>query len=169
MRTWTVAELRTALRNASDRERRTMQLPKGMVPDWPQLDYLGWRDPRAPQRGYLFVERDGALEGILLRHSRVAAVPSRAVMCTLCRIPRRFDQVVLFTATGESSERALSSRGTQLCADLDCHTRVNALRPTSPLEPEAEELVAERRAGLRERAQAFVADVLEMPRHGGRS
>ena len=53
MRTWTVGELRTALRNASDRERRTMQLPKGMVPDWPQLDYLGWRETCSALHLYL--------------------------------------------------------------------------------------------------------------------
>ncbi|MEA1263161.1 FBP domain-containing protein [Microbacterium sp. STF-2] len=153
-------ELRAALLNVSESVRRTVRVPKRLPLGWGEADYLGWRDPSAPQRGYIIIEESGRLKGIMLTHARLSARPSRAVMCALCRIPRRFEQVVLFTGTSEGADRSLSSRGSYLCADLDCNVRVNALRPSSPLEPSPEELVAQRRAELRERSHAFVAEVL---------
>lgn len=153
-------ELRSALLNVSESVRRTVRVPKRLPLAWGEADYLGWRDPSAPQRGYILIEESGELKGIMLTHARLSASPSRAVMCALCHIPRRFEQVVLFTGTAGASDRSLSSCGSYLCADLDCNVRVNTLRPSSPLEPSAEELVAQRRADLRQRAHAFVAAVL---------
>ena len=159
----TLHELRGALGNADARVRRTIRAPRGLADtDWDGLDYLGWRDPSALQRGYLFVEREGDTRGVLLLHARAEARPARAVMCTLCRIPRRFDQVVLFsgptldTLAGKNS----STGGSYLCADLRCNARVNALAPTGPLDPPAAELVAGARAALSQRAHAFVDALL---------
>lgn len=159
----TVKELRAALLNVSESVRRTVRMPQRLPLSWGDIDYVGWRDPSAPQRGYIFIEESGRLQGIMLTHARLSASPSRAVMCALCHIPRRFEQVVLFTGQADATDRSLSSRGSYLCADLDCNARVNVLRPASPLAPSADVLVAERRAGLRERAHAFVAEVLTRP------
>ncbi|PRB18285.1 FBP domain-containing protein [Microbacterium sp. MYb62] len=156
----TLSELRAALLNVSEATRRTVRMPKTMRSDGTDLDYLGWRDPSARQRGYVFIERSGVLEGVMLVHSRLPVSPARAVMCTLCRMPRRFGQVILFTGSSGTSDRSLSSRGSYLCADLDCNIRMNVLTPGSAWEASPEEYVAGRRAGLRERAQAFVAEVL---------
>ncbi|MBN8206862.1 FBP domain-containing protein [Microbacterium esteraromaticum] len=155
-----LGELRRALQNVSEATRRTVRMPKSWEAGWQNLDYLGWRDPSARQRGYLFVEREGQLQGIMLERARLASAPARAVMCTLCRMPRRFEQVILFTGRSAASDQSRSSRGSYLCAELDCNSRVNRLLPSSMLEGSAEEFVAGRRQGLRERAHSFVAEVL---------
>ncbi|KUF06411.1 FBP domain-containing protein [Leucobacter sp. G161] len=153
--------LRSALGNIDASVRRTVRMPAhSFTPPVQERDYLGWRDPSAPQRGYLFVERDGALEGIMLTRTRTRTSQQRAVMCEFCRLPRRFEQVALFSAPTSLLKRDQSTFGTYLCVDLDCNARVNAMRPVTQLDPPAEVLVAARRTELATRAQAFVANVL---------
>ncbi|WP_025134314.1 FBP domain-containing protein [Leucobacter sp. PH1c] len=157
----TLSALRTTLGNIDAATRRTVRMPRTPArPAWPDRDYLGWRDPSAPQRGYLFTEHAGPLRGIMLTTTRARAGAGRAVMCELCRIPRRFEQVSLFVAPTGLAERRMSTLGTYLCVDLDCNARVNALRPLTPLDPPAEALVAGRRAELAERAARFIDEVL---------
>lgn len=168
MRFHSLTELRSALENVDAATRRTVRMPRQRPsPAWEDRDYIGWRDPSAPQRGYLFVEHGGSIRGIMLTHTRVRTPSGRAVMCELCRLPRRFEQVVLFsapTALRSPNDKSLSSRGSYLCVDLDCNARVNALRPLTPLDPPADQLVAARRSLLATRAAAFVSEVL-LPAH----
>lgn len=158
---YSLSTLRSALGNVDSPTRRTVRMPShSWSPAVADRDFRGWRDPSAPQRGYLFVETDNGLEGIMLTTTRSRTATQRAVMCEFCRLPRRFEQVVLFSAPVSAQKRDRSSFGTYLCVDLDCNARVNVLRPVTQLDPPAEELVATRRAQLAIRARAFVADVL---------
>lgn len=162
MRPHALTTLRNALGNVDASTRKTARMPRdGFTPAVEDRDYLGWRDPSAPQRGYLFVEGERGLQGVMVMTTRTRNSVRRAVMCEFCRIPRRFDQVVLFTAPTSPKQKDSSTFGTYLCIDLDCNARVNALKPMGPLDPPAGVMVAERRAELSERVTAFVAEVLE--------
>jgi len=58
-------EIRRSFVNCSKSQVKAISFPKGYdALDWASLDYLGWRDPKAPNRGYLVVPRDGGIVGI---------------------------------------------------------------------------------------------------------
>ncbi len=164
MKERSLRELRLALGNVDGATRRAVHAPRVLtrVP-WEELDYLGWRDPGAQQRGYLFVERQGELRGIMLLNTKTRPSAARAVMCAFCRMPRRFGQAVLFSSPTHTSKKNSSTRGSYICSDLDCNLRINSLRPTSPLDPPAAELVTRHRELLAEAVERFVASVLELP------
>ncbi|MER7024744.1 MULTISPECIES: FBP domain-containing protein [Streptomyces] len=134
---------------------------------WHQIDYLGWRDLRAPQLAYLVTEADGQAWGALLRQAQNRATPgSRAVMCDLCRSSRRFNEVSLFTARRPSRDKRerLNARGLLLCTDLDCAVKVNTEPVRQGSGPEAGDRVEERREGLRSRTIAFIRSVSDAER-----
>lgn len=90
MRPMTREEVRGAFVNP-DPTAKKIRLPAWFddVP-WRQIDYLGWRDLRAPQLAYLVTEADDQALGVLLRQApNRAELESRAVMCDLCRSSRR--------------------------------------------------------------------------------
>jgi hypothetical protein len=63
-------EIRASLANASRSEREAANLPDLTTLRWGDLDVLGWRDPKAPQRGYLVIPTDTGLRGLVLEHCR---------------------------------------------------------------------------------------------------
>ncbi|WP_030418710.1 FBP domain-containing protein [Streptomyces sp. SCSIO 75703] len=129
---------------------------------WERIDYLGWRDTRANQRAYLVSEIDGEAHGVLLRQSpSQAALASRAVMCDLCRFTRRFNEVSLFTAPRASKDqrRRLSAVGLLLCTDLDCVLNVHRTPTSGPQDPPPEQIIENRRSGLRARTIDFLRSV----------
>ncbi|MFK4728871.1 FBP domain-containing protein [Agromyces mediolanus] len=161
-------EIRGSIRNADDRVRRTMLLPRGLGElDWSVRDVLAWRDPRARHRGYLVrwaADRPDGMprpQGLLLMIARAPGRPDRAVMCTFCRFTARFEEVALFTAPRAGAAGARGDTvGVLACEDLACHARVRQPPLRGPLDPPVEEIVAGRVAGLVERTDAFFADVL---------
>src|SRR6476469_3159952 len=90
-------EIRASLANCSRGEAARLSFPATFRQiDWDQLDYLGWRDPKAPLRGYLVMWRADRLIGIALRAPE--AVTRKSVMCTLCRSTHSSGGVALFVA-----------------------------------------------------------------------
>lgn len=68
MRSLTERDIRTSFLNCSRGEAKRLATPRDLDErPWDDLDFLGWRDPGAPDRGYLVAERDGGLAGICLR------------------------------------------------------------------------------------------------------
>jgi hypothetical protein len=60
--------IRRSMVNCSRGEAASMVLPQGLGAfDWDSSEYLGWRDPKAPQRGYIVHWSDGRPVGIALR------------------------------------------------------------------------------------------------------
>ncbi|RGC68623.1 hypothetical protein C5N14_12700 [Micromonospora sp. MW-13] len=134
---------------------------------WDKLDYLGWRDPRAPLRAYLVTDIDGTASGALLRQSPSRAeLGGRAVMCSLCHFMRRFNEVALFTAPRPSADKRqrLSTLGILVCTDLDCVTKVHSAPVLGPLDPPVDEIIQARREGLRVRTVSFLRSVSSTPR-----
>ncbi|MHA6619869.1 FBP domain-containing protein [Pseudonocardia sp. DLS-67] len=116
-------DIRRSFVNCSKGEARRLKVPAGLDElAWPDLDFLGWRDPGAPERAYLVAEQDDRLVGITLRAASAGARGFTArSLCSLCLTTRGGGGVVLMSArrTGAAG-RAGNSVGQYLCSDLDC-------------------------------------------------
>ena len=157
----TDVRIRRAMANCSKGEATRMTLPPQVRElDLDALaDVVGWRDPKAPERAVLLVPGAEGPVGIALR-SATNAVGSTA-MCALCRTTHSPGGTALFSAARKGVRgRAGDTVGTYVCADLACAAHVRVEKATAALRPAPGLSVDERRAGLRERASAFVAEVL---------
>ncbi|MFC7101058.1 FBP domain-containing protein [Nonomuraea rubra] len=72
--------------NCSKGEAKRLGLPADLAEQpWQDLDFLGWRDPGAPDRGYMVAEReDGGLVGIALRAVKGLRGASPRAACARC-------------------------------------------------------------------------------------
>ncbi|MBN6051871.1 FBP domain-containing protein [Nonomuraea sp. RK-328] len=123
MKPVTEPDIRASFVNCSKGEAKRLGLPRELAGQpWDDLDFLGWRDPGAPERAYLVTERDGPLVGVALRVTSGAqrAFTSRS-MCSLCLTTHTSGGVALMTArrTGEAGRQG-NTVGQYLCADLAC-------------------------------------------------
>lgn len=166
MRAITEGDLRSCFVNCSKGEAKRLNLPKDFAQSpWDDLDFLGWRDPKAPDRAYLVAETGGRLTGIALRF---ASAPGKArgfnstSMCSFCQTVHTGGGVSLMSARrgGEAGKQG-NTVGQYLCTDLACSLYVRGRKQTLlgdghddgvPLE----EKVARIRANL----DAFVASVV---------
>lgn len=127
--------------------------------NWDDLEYLGWRDPKAQQRGYLALWREDALTGLALRAPDGAS--RKSVMCTLCHSTHSGGGVALFVARrGGAAGRNENTIGTYICADLNCSRYARLSAATASIFPEPGIEVEERLIRLRRRSTAFVNRVL---------
>jgi hypothetical protein len=162
----TEAEIRRSFVNCSRGEAKALTLPRGFDElAWGELEMLGWRDPKAPLRGYIVVQGvvlEGGDEpvGIAVRAAESRMSSRTAAMCLLCQTGQSGDAVSLFTArrTGEAGRNG-NTVGTYMCADLACSRRVRTDIPPWLRERDPAEVVAERAAELRERVRGFVGAV----------
>jgi len=158
----TEADIRSSIVNASKGEIDRMPFPGLHEVMWESREYLGWRDPQAPQRGYLVHWVDDRPVGVMLRASEVALRNGISAMCSLCRTPQPSDQVTLFSAArAGQAGRDGNTVGTYICDDLACSIIIRILPPAHPLQPAPEEIVASRATSLLERVTAFTAGVLK--------
>jgi hypothetical protein len=124
MRPITESDIRRSFANCSKGEAKRLDVPKNLDEQpWDDLDFLGWRDPGAPERGYLIAERgDGSLVGIALRAAQGTSrgFASRS-MCSLCLTTHTSGGVALMTArrTGEAGRQG-NTVGQYVCSDLAC-------------------------------------------------
>lgn len=122
-------------------------------------DVLGWRDPKAPERGVLLLPGEDEPVGIALRAGERGVRTS--AMCALCRTTHAPGRVELLVARRPGAAgRNGDTVGTYVCGDLLCAQHVRVEKATAALRPTPGTGVEERRAGLRERAQEFVRAVL---------
>ncbi|MFC7327339.1 FBP domain-containing protein [Marinactinospora rubrisoli] len=123
MRALTESEIRRSFVNCSKGEARRLGLPKRLdeLP-WPDLDFLGWRDPGAPERGYLVAERDGGLVGVALRvPPAVKRGLTTTTVCSFCITSHTGPGVSLLTARRVGAAgRQGNTVGAYVCADLAC-------------------------------------------------
>jgi len=123
--------------------------------DWDQWEVLGWRDPRAPQRGYLVAwGEDDRPHGVLLRAPESRMSGRRAAMCLLCGCVGQADLFALFVAP--RPKRYGDSVGTYVCTDLRCSANLRAESRERPGPPGTLE---ERQRELLRRTREFFAQV----------
>ncbi len=135
MRPITESDIRQSFVNCSKGEAKRLNIPRHLDDQpWDDLDFLGWRDPGAPDRGYLVAERDdGTLVGITLRAAQGTrrGFTSRS-MCSLCLTTHTSSGVALMTArrTGEAGRRG-NTVGEYLCTDLACSLYTRGKKQTA--------------------------------------
>ncbi|SDF61657.1 FBP C-terminal treble-clef zinc-finger [Blastococcus aurantiacus] len=161
MHALTEQQVRRSFVNCSQGEAKGLALPKDFADlDWAALELLGWRDPKAPLRGYLVVDTGERPVGIAVRAADTRMSSRTAAMCLLCQTAQTGDAVSLFTAkrTGAAGRNG-NTVGTYMCADLGCADRVRTEIPPWLQDRNPDEVVAERAAELRERVLNFVEAV----------
>ncbi|WP_067814419.1 FBP domain-containing protein [Actinomadura kijaniata] len=122
MKTLTEPEIRASFVNCSKGEAKRLPLPRDLAErPWDDLDFLGWRDPGAPDRCYIVAEHEGRLIGVTLRLSNQARGLTQRSMCSLCLTTHSGNGVALMTArrTGQAGRQG-NSVGAYLCTDLAC-------------------------------------------------
>lgn len=156
-----VEEIRRSFVNSTKSLVKAMTLPPRFTElPWESLDYLGWRDPKAPNRGYLVVRRDGGVTGIAV-NTQATGKPRRGTgLCDLCNTAHHVTDVALFAARrAGTAGREGNTVGTYICADLACSLYVRGLREVDV--PQGETAVPEVRAErLATRLETFVNRVL---------
>lgn len=156
----TEADIRASFVNASDDELQLIQLPHDfLLVDWDYLDFFAWRDPQTAHRGYVVLEHEGRLVGVVLQSG--GSGRTRSGMCNICHVMQPGNQVALWAArrAGERGRRG-DTVGTYVCADLSCHDNVRLAHPLAPNEVLAPGQVDMRLDGTRRRMHNLVARVL---------
>ncbi|TQM79816.1 treble-clef zinc-finger protein [Saccharothrix saharensis] len=130
----TEREIRASFVNCSKGEAKRLPVPGDLADrPWDDLDFLGWRDPAAPQRAYLVAPSDDGLVGVALRLASPAAGRPRRNMCSLCLTTHPGDGVTLMTArkAGRGGQQG-NSVGVYICADLACSLYLRGKKDAGP-------------------------------------
>jgi FBP C-terminal treble-clef zinc-finger len=127
MRAVTEREIRASFVNSTKGEAKRMVVPRDLGErPWRDLDFFGWRDPGAMERGYVVMEHDGGLMGVALR-----VAPGRNGMCSWCLTTHTGDGVSLMTASKAGREgQQGNSVGAYVCADLECSLYLRGKKDT---------------------------------------
>jgi FBP C-terminal treble-clef zinc-finger len=117
------AELRESFVNCSKGDAKKLAVPGqlGNVP-WKDLDFLGWRDPRAPERAYIVTPWQGRMVGIALRSARKSGKSlMKSTMCSICLTVHPSSGVSLFAAQRAGTVgREGNTIGNYFCTNLQC-------------------------------------------------
>lgn len=160
----TAQQIRSSFINASRSEAAKLTLPKNFESiEWDSLEFLGWRDEKMPQRGYLVLPVNGKPTGIMLRAPEGGSGKKRAVLCELCRDVFSKADVYLWVAkrAGQSGKDG-NTVGTLICAEFGCSANVRKEPPVNEINPDPAAVVLKQIAGLEFRAGQFLGRV----RHG---
>jgi hypothetical protein len=127
------ATIRASFVNCSKGEARRLNLPAKLADvDWADLDFLGWRDPKAPANAYLVLPRDGRHVGLAMRAATPHSSQLKSSLCALCQTAHAAADVSLFTARRIGNAGKLgNSVGTYICADLGCSLYLRGKRRSS--------------------------------------
>jgi hypothetical protein len=122
MRSLTEQEIRDSFVNCSKGEAKRLAVPRDLdLLPWGDLDFLGWRDPGAPDRSYLVSEREGRLVGVSMRFPSSHRGFLHRSMCSLCLTVHPGNGVSLMTARkAGTAGREGNSVGLYMCTDLAC-------------------------------------------------
>ncbi|MFE1248071.1 FBP domain-containing protein [Streptomyces sp. NPDC058735] len=134
MRALTEQDIRTSFINCSKGEAKRLAVPRDLAErPWEDLDFLGWRDPGAPDRSYLVTERDGRLVGVAMRFQAAQRGFLHRSMCSLCLTTHPRGGVSLMTARkAGAAGREGNSVGAYMCTDLACSLYVRGKKLPEP-------------------------------------
>lgn len=159
MHALSAADIRSSFVNVSTRERSSIVVPTDLdATPWDRLDYLGWRDPRAPLLGFVVAELDGVPVGLQMRQ---AEQPTRSrPQCSWCSDVTLPNDVVFFAARrAGKAGRAGNTVGTLVCARFECSRNVRRLDPPAYLGHDAAAARDRRVEALRAHVEAFFRDL----------
>ncbi|MDH6120164.1 FBP domain-containing protein [Kitasatospora sp. GAS204B] len=134
MKALTEQDIRTSFVNCSKGEAKRLAVPRDLDErPWDDLDFLGWRDPGAPDRAYLVLPRADGPTGVTLRYSAQQRGFLRRSMCSLCLTTHPGSGVSLMSArkAGQGG-RDGNSVGAYMCTDLACSLYVRGKQLPEP-------------------------------------
>jgi hypothetical protein len=167
----TEAAIRDSFVNCSKGEARRLPMPRPFdgVP-WQELDFLGWRDPGAPDRAYLVADRgllgggaEGQLVGVFLRASTgIRRSLTRSNVCSICVTSHAGTGVSLLAARrAGAAGREGNTIGLYMCADLACSLYTRGRKHSAVAERLRETLTLDEQIDrLRRNLSGFLAQVL---------
>ncbi|MEU6462825.1 FBP domain-containing protein [Streptomyces sp. NPDC046976] len=159
MKRLTEQDIRSSFVNCSKGEAKRLAVPRDLEErPWEDLDFLGWRDPGAPDRSYLVTEREGRLVGVALRYPSSQRGFLHRSMCSLCLTTHRGGGVSLMTARkAGTAGREGNSVGLYMCTDLACSLYVRGKKtPDTGMRIEESLTVAEQIARTTGNLAAFL-------------
>jgi len=127
-------EVRAAFVNCSKGEAQRVSMPRDLAEQpWDDLDFLGWRDPGAPDRTYLVTEYEGRIIGVALRFPSQRRGYLHRSLCSICLTTHPGSGVSLMTARkAGAAGREGNSVGMYMCTDLACSLYVRGLKKPAP-------------------------------------
>lgn len=156
-------EIRGSFVNCSQGVARDLPLPPGTHEiDWKRREYLGWRDPRQPQRGFIVVPHDiEGVVGIVLRASDASFRSSVPTVCSWCHEVYFMHDVYLWSASlaGEAGRRG-NTVGAFACGDFECSENVRRKPPENFVSLDKDQVITARIGVLAERVQGFASTIL---------
>lgn len=121
MKPLTEREIRTAFLNCTKGEAKRLSVPRDLAErPWDDLDFLGWRDPQAPDRAYLATELDGRPVALALRCPSGGSWQLRRSMCSICMTTHTGGVSLMVAAKAGKAGQQGNSVGAYLCSDLAC-------------------------------------------------
>jgi hypothetical protein len=117
----TEQQIRAAFVNCSKGEAKRLHVPRDLAEQpWHDLDFLGWRDPQAPDRAYLVADLGAGPLAITLRTPAAVAGQKRTNLCSICLTSHSGGVTLMVAArTGKAGQQG-NSVGAYMCADLAC-------------------------------------------------
>ncbi|MDQ0758581.1 FBP domain-containing protein [Streptomyces canus] len=117
----TEQEIRAAFVNCTKGEAKRLSVPRDLAErPWEDLDFLGWRDPQAPDRGYLVAALDGRPTALALRGSTAGSWQTRRSMCSLCLTTHSGGVSLMVAPRAGKAGQQGNSVGAYMCDDLAC-------------------------------------------------
>ncbi|MFI8234719.1 FBP domain-containing protein [Streptomyces sp. NPDC085900] len=117
----TEQEIRAAFVNCSKGEAKRLHVPRDLADrPWEDLDYLGWRDPQAPDRAYLAAAPDARPVAVVLRTSGAGSGQTRRSMCSICLTVHSGGVSLMVAPKAGKAGQQGNSVGAYLCDDLAC-------------------------------------------------
>ncbi|MFI0723718.1 FBP domain-containing protein [Streptomyces sp. NPDC021224] len=162
----TDAELRASFVNCSKGEAGRINLPRDLPAlPWADLDFVGWRDPGAPDRAYLVAPATapgGKAVGLTLRIAPGARRSlMRSSLCGLCLTGHSGGGVDLLAAPlAGAAGRQGNTVALYMCADLQCSLYIRGKKTSALVRRMEETLTLEEQIGrTRRNLDAFLAKV----------
>ena len=159
MQPLTESQIRHSFINCSKGEAQRLNLPAGLSSwEWSAEIFLGWIDPKSPQRGYAVIETEDGPRGIVLAKTARRG-GGAAQMCQFCMTLHPGSGVSLYSAARPSARTGQhNTLGTYLCADLRCSDYTLGRRRPAGIRQMEETMTREdRRERTLETARGFVA------------
>jgi hypothetical protein len=162
MRPLTEREIRAAFVNCTKGEATRLAIPRDLADrPWDDLDFLGWRDPKAPDRAYLVTESDTGVVAIALRcPAPSAARTARRGMCAFCLTVHDGGVPLMVAAKAGKAGRQGDSVGTYICSDLACSLYIRGRRDPGTAGRMHESLTADDKAArITANVTTFIAKI----------
>ena len=129
MKPLTEQEIRAAFVNCTKGQATRLSVPRDLADQpWEDLDFLGWRDPQAPERAYLVSELDGAATALTLRCPSSPHGQLRCSLCAICLTGHTGGVSLMVAPKAGKAGQQGNSVGTYICSDLACSLYVRGKR-----------------------------------------